>query len=232
MLAGLFECRANVPVNPGEQGWILPLPTGKLARRRGRGFEIGCPGFRNSTSLALRVSASHCGIAGARNVSESQMSSSNHAEGQSARSSPRNLQTSRGFASSRTNLSQPASRMTLLGPNQLWAADITYVRLICEFVYLAVVLDVFSRKIIGWALGRSLKAQLPLSALEQAIATRRPPPGVIHHSDQGVQYRCREYMQKLRDHQMLPSMSRPANPYDNATCESFCPRTALMRIPD
>lgn len=114
-----------------------------------------------------------------------------------------------------------ASRMTLLGPNQLWAADLTYVRLASEFVYLAVVLDVFSRKVVGWALGRSLKAQLPLSALEQAIANRRPPPGVVHHSDQGVQYGCREYMQKLRVHQMLPSMSRPANPYDNATCESF-----------
>jgi putative transposase len=84
-----------------------------------------------------------------------------------------------------------------------------------------VVLDVFSRKVIGWARGRSLKAQLPLSALERAIVTRRPPPGVQHHSDQGVQYGCREYMQKLRDHQMLPSMSRRANPYDNATCESF-----------
>jgi putative transposase len=114
-----------------------------------------------------------------------------------------------------------ANRMTLSGPNQLWAADITYIRLRCEFVYLAVMLDVFSRKVIGWALRRSLKAQLPLCALERAIANRRPPPGVVHHSDQGVQYTCREYVQKLRDHQMLPSMSRPANPYDNATCESF-----------
>jgi transposase InsO family protein len=114
-----------------------------------------------------------------------------------------------------------AGRMTLSGPNQLWAADITYIRLAREFVYLAVVLDVFSRKVIGWALGRGLKAQLPLSALEQAIATRRPPPGVVHHSDQGVQYGCREYMQTLWDHRMLPSMSRPGNPYDNATCESF-----------
>ena len=114
-----------------------------------------------------------------------------------------------------------AARMTLLGPNQLWVADITYIRLACEFVYLAVVLDVFSRKVIGWALGRSLKAQLPICALERAIANRRPPPGVVHHSDQGVQYACSEYMQKLREHGMLPSMSRPSNPYDNATCESF-----------
>jgi len=79
-----------------------------------------------------------------------------------------------------------ANRMSVLGPNQLWVADITYIRLVREFVYLAVVLDVFSRKIIGWALGRSLKAQLPICALERAIANRRPPPGVVHHSDQGV----------------------------------------------
>ena len=114
-----------------------------------------------------------------------------------------------------------AKRMTLLGPNQLWVADITYFRLTREFVYLAVVLDVFSRKVIGWALGRSLKAQLPICALERTIANRRPPPGVVHHSDQGVQYASRQYLQKLREHEMLPSMSRPANPYDNATCESF-----------
>jgi transposase InsO family protein len=111
--------------------------------------------------------------------------------------------------------------MTLLGLNQLWVADITYIRLACECVYLAVVLDVFSRKVIGWALGRSLKAQLPICALERAIASRKPPPGVVHHSDQGVQYACSQYMQKLWEHGMLPSMSRPANPYDNATCESF-----------
>ena len=114
-----------------------------------------------------------------------------------------------------------AKRMTLLGPDQLWVADITYIRLAREFVYLAVVLDTFSRKVIGWALGRSLKAQLPISALDRAIANRKPPPGVVHHSDQGVQYACSEYMQKLREHGMLPSMSRPSNPYDNATCESF-----------
>jgi putative transposase len=114
-----------------------------------------------------------------------------------------------------------ATRMTLLGPNQLWVADMTYIRLAREFVYLAVVLDVFSRKVIGWALGRSLKAQLPICALERAIANRRPPPGVVHHSDQGVQYACSEYMRTLREHGMLPSMSRPSNPYDNATCESF-----------
>jgi putative transposase len=114
-----------------------------------------------------------------------------------------------------------ASRMKVSGPNQLWIADITYIRLSHEFVYLAVILDVFSRKVVGWSLGRTLQAKLPLCALEQAIANRQPPPGVVHHSDQGVQYACHHYMEKLRDHRMLPSMSRPANPYDNATCESF-----------
>jgi transposase InsO family protein len=111
--------------------------------------------------------------------------------------------------------------MKLSGPNQLWIADITYIRLRTEFVYLAVVLDVFSRKVVGWSLGRTLQAKLPLCALKRAIADRRPPPGVVHHSDQGVKYTCRHYMQELHLHGMLPSMSRPANPYDNATCESF-----------
>ena len=114
-----------------------------------------------------------------------------------------------------------AKRMTLSGPNQLWVADITYIRLAREFVYLAVLLDDFSRKVIGWALGRNLKAQLAVCALERAIANRKPPTGVVHHSDMGVQYASSEYLQKLQEHGMLPSMSRPANPYDNATCESF-----------
>lgn len=111
--------------------------------------------------------------------------------------------------------------MAVRGPNQLWAADITYIRVAREFIFLAVVLDIFSRKVIGWALDRGLTARLPLCALERAIANRNPPPGVVHHSDQGVQYTSRAYMERLRESQMLPSMSRPANPYDNATCESF-----------
>jgi putative transposase len=114
-----------------------------------------------------------------------------------------------------------AKRITVLGPNQLWVADITYVRLSREFVYVAVVLDAFSRKVVGWALGQSLKARLTVCAMERAIADRRPPHGVVHDSDQGVQYASKEYMQILWKHGMLPSMSRPANPHDNATCESF-----------
>ena len=114
-----------------------------------------------------------------------------------------------------------ASRMKLTGMNQLWVADITYIRLKKEFVYLAVVLDAFSRKVVGWALDRTLAARLPIAALEQAIAQRQPPPGLVHHSDRGVQYACGDYAQILQQYQMIPSMSRPANPYDNASCESF-----------
>jgi putative transposase len=114
-----------------------------------------------------------------------------------------------------------AKRMKLTGINQLWVADITYIRLQAEFVYLAIILDGFSRKVVGWALERTLATRLPRAALEQAIAERQPPPGLVHHSDRGVQYASDEYVQVLRDHQMIPSMSRPANPYDNASCESF-----------
>jgi putative transposase len=114
-----------------------------------------------------------------------------------------------------------ARRMKVSGPNQLWIADITYIRLKAEFIYLAVVLDAFSRKVVGWALDRSLQAKLPLSALTLAIANRRPPPGLVHHSDRGVQYACRDYVQTLRSYRMIPSMSRPGSPYDNASCESF-----------
>jgi transposase InsO family protein len=114
-----------------------------------------------------------------------------------------------------------ANRLKLTGVNQLWVADITFIRLQREWVYLAVVLDAWSRKVVGWELSRSLATSLPLAALEKAIAERRPPPGVVHHSDRGVQYASAAYVAVLRKHQMLPSMSRPANPYDNASCESF-----------
>lgn len=114
-----------------------------------------------------------------------------------------------------------AKRMQLTGRNQLWVADITYIRLRTEFVYLAVILDAFSRKVVGWELDRTLATRLTKAALEKAIASRQPPPGLVHHSDRGVQYASAEYVQKLQANQMLPSMSRPANPYDNASCESF-----------
>jgi transposase InsO family protein len=114
-----------------------------------------------------------------------------------------------------------AARMELNGANQLWVADITYIRLRREFVYLAVVLDSWSRKVIGWNLGRSLKADLALGALQQAIAARKPSAGLVHHSDRGVQYASEDYLRLLGFHHIVPSMSRAGNPYDNARCESF-----------
>ena len=114
-----------------------------------------------------------------------------------------------------------ARRLKLTGLNQLWVADITYIRLKSEFVYLAVILDGFSRKVVGWALERTLATRLTRTALQQAIAARQPGPGLVHHSDRGVQYASDEYVRVLQEHQMIPSMSRPANPYDNASCESF-----------
>jgi transposase InsO family protein len=108
------------------------------------------------------------------------------------------------------------------GLDQLWVADITYVRLLEEFAFLAVVLDAFSRKVIGWALEKHLRASLALAALQMAIKARNPAPGtLIHHSDRGVQYACREYSEVLVLHDIQPSMSRIGNPYDNAKAESF-----------
>lgn len=114
-----------------------------------------------------------------------------------------------------------AARVKLTGMNQLWVADITYIRLKQEFVYLAVILDKWSRRVIGWALDRSLAARLAITALERAIMARHPQPGLVHHSDRGFQYASHDYVALLKKHEMTPSMSRPANPYDNAVCESF-----------
>src|SRR6185437_5751408 len=107
------------------------------------------------------------------------------------------------------------------GINQLWTADITYIRLETEFVYLAVVLDAFSRKVIGWTVDRTLEASLPLAALKMALAKRQFKPGLVHHSDRGVQYASHEYAGLLIEHGIQISMSRKANPYDNAQAESF-----------
>jgi len=108
------------------------------------------------------------------------------------------------------------------GIDQLWVADITYVRLAEEFAFLAVVLDAFSRRVIGWALDTHLRADLATAALQMAIEARRPQPGtLVHHSDRGVQYACAEYTRLLDAHGIQPSMSRIGNPYDNAKAESF-----------
>ena len=115
-----------------------------------------------------------------------------------------------------------ARRMEPMGPDRLWVADITYIRLQRAFVYLAVVLDAFSRKVVGWALDDHLEARLALAALDMALHNRRPPPGeLIHHSDRGVQYACGDYARRLEGAGVTPSMSRGGCPYDNAKAESF-----------
>jgi putative transposase len=105
--------------------------------------------------------------------------------------------------------------------NQVWAADLTYIRLGHGFVYLAVILDLYSRKVIGWALGRQMSGELTLSALRMALEGRGPVAGCIHHSDQGTQYAAAEYIAVLEQAGLRPSMSRRGNPYDNAYVESF-----------
>jgi putative transposase len=114
-----------------------------------------------------------------------------------------------------------AKRMELNAPNQLWVADVTYIRLQHEFVYMAVVLDAFSRRVVGWAINRSLRSTVAVDALKQAIRSRKPLPGLVHHSDRGVQYASHDYIELLQAHGATCSMSRVGNPYDNAKCESF-----------
>jgi transposase InsO family protein len=111
--------------------------------------------------------------------------------------------------------------MLLTDINQLWVADITYIRLQSEFVYLAVILDAYSRRVIGWELSNSLSAELALGALRMALKGRRFAPGLVHHSDRGVQYASGDYTELLRAHKVQISMSRRGNPYDNAQAESF-----------
>jgi putative transposase len=114
-----------------------------------------------------------------------------------------------------------AKQLLLTGIDQLWIADITYIRLQIEFVYLAVLLDAFSRRCIGWALQRTLEAAVALEALRMALRQRKPRPGLVHHSDRGVQYASRDYTGQLEQHGIRISMSRTAMPYDNAQAESF-----------
>jgi putative transposase len=111
--------------------------------------------------------------------------------------------------------------LALSNINQLWVADITYIRLLREFIYLAVLLDAFSRRCIGWAISRHIDTQLTLAALLMALHTRTIQPGLIHHSDQGVQYAATDYVAILREHKIEVSMSRTGNPYDNAKAERF-----------
>ena len=114
-----------------------------------------------------------------------------------------------------------AESLELTAIDQLWVADITYLRLRQEFVFLAVVLDAYSRKVIGWQLGRNLDTSLPLGALEAAITSRHPRPGLVHHSDRGTQYASDQYVKRLEGCGARISMSRPARPWENGKCESF-----------
>jgi putative transposase len=114
-----------------------------------------------------------------------------------------------------------ASGMDLSGINQLWVADITYIRLEAEFVYLAVVIDAFSRRVIGWALDRTLEDDLPIEALRMALETRQPASGLVHHSDRGSQYASHDYTKLLKGHGCRISMSRKASPWENGGCESW-----------
>jgi putative transposase len=114
-----------------------------------------------------------------------------------------------------------AASLELAGLDQLWVSDLTYIRLQEQFVFLAVVLDAHSRRVVGWALGESLTSQLALAALERAIQGRSPRPGLVHHSDGGTQYASHLYTGKLESIGALASMSRPGRPWENGKCESF-----------
>jgi putative transposase len=114
-----------------------------------------------------------------------------------------------------------AKRMALTSMDQLWMADITYIRLRDEFVYVAVILDAYSRRVIGWALDRTMEDELTLSALRMALSRRVVEPGLVHHSDRGSQYASDDYTDLLKEHGIVISMSRKGNPWDNAACESF-----------
>ena len=120
--------------------------------------------------------------------------------------------------------SNRAEGLPLSGPNQLWVADITYIAIAKGFVYLAVLLDAWSRRVIGYAIGRSVDARLTAAALVAAIAARNPPAGCVHHSDRGSQYAAEKYRRILARHHLVGSMGRRGNPYDNAKAESFIGR--------
>jgi len=114
-----------------------------------------------------------------------------------------------------------ARQMVLTDVDQLWRADITYIRLREEFVFLAVIVDAYSRRVIGWALDRTLETDLPMAALRMALSRRTIGGGLVHHSDRGVQYASHEYTGLLKEQGIVISMSRKGNPWDNAACESF-----------
>jgi len=114
-----------------------------------------------------------------------------------------------------------APDVVVTGPNQLWVADITYIAITIGFVYLAAILDAWSRRVVGYAISRSIDTRLALAALKAAIRSRQPPRGCVHHSDRGSQYAAEAYHKLLAEHGLIGSMGRRGNPYDNAKAESF-----------
>lgn len=133
----------------------------------------------------------------------------------------RRYQTTTDSVHGETRFPNLLSNVIPVRPDQVWQADLTYIRVEHGFVYLACVLDSFTREIVGWSLSKFMDADLSLAALNNALAARRPAPGLLHHSDQGVQYASRVYSERLRTAGITPSMSRKGNPYDNARIESF-----------
>jgi len=112
-------------------------------------------------------------------------------------------------------------RFVPAGPDQLWVADLTYVAITGGFAYVAIILDAWSRRVVGYAIGKSIDARLAIAALKTAIASRKPPPDLVHHSDRGSQYAVAAYREMLKANAVIGSMSRRGNPYDNAKAESF-----------
>jgi len=132
----------------------------------------------------------------------------------------------KGIRTTNSNHSHPVfpnliEDLSVISINQVWVADITYIRILTAFVYLAVILDLYSRKVIGYHLSRHIDTKLTLSALQMATQDREPAPGCIHHSDQGIQYASSDYVNELKKYDFQISMARKGNPYENATCESF-----------
>ncbi|MFK7604357.1 IS3 family transposase [Deinococcus sp. SM5_A1] len=133
----------------------------------------------------------------------------------------RRFQTTTDSTHNQSRFANLLPHVILTRPDQVWQADLTYIRVKQGFVYLACVLDSFTREVVGWSLSRFMDAALPLAALNNALSARRPAAGLVHHSDQGAQYASRIYVDRLRSMGMTPSMSRKANPYNNARMESF-----------
>ena len=152
---------------------------------------------------------------------QSQASVADHARRRLAVSAQATLCSYDGFASPLSGLPGSGEGMQVEDPDTVWVADLTYIRLPSTFAYLACVLDAYSRKCVGWKLSKRIDAQLAVDALDMALATREVSPGLIHHSDRGVQYASTAYVQRLESIGARVSMSAVGNPYDNAKAESF-----------